>query len=47
VVARDGASRAATYINGVAVFTMPKKGLMAQAAVAGQKFKFTPMTQGQ
>jgi hypothetical protein len=26
----------------VAVFTMPRKGLMAEASVGGQKFEFTP-----
>jgi lipid-binding SYLF domain-containing protein len=30
------------YENGVAVFTIAKGGLMYQAAVAGQKFSFTP-----
>ena len=30
------------YQNGVAVFTIAKGGLMYQAAVAGQKFSFTP-----
>jgi|SRR5437899_2408414 len=42
VAAREGASAAANYKEGVAVFTLPKKGLMAQAAVGGQKFKFEP-----
>ena len=40
VAAGEGASRAADYKRGVAVFTLPKKGLMAQAAVGGQRFKF-------
>ena len=31
------------YQNGVAVFTIAKGGLMYQAAVAGQKFSFTPL----
>ena len=30
------------YQNGVAVFTIAKGGLMYEAAVAGQKFSFTP-----
>ena len=30
------------YVNGVAVFTIAKGGLMYEAAVAGQKFSFTP-----
>jgi lipid-binding SYLF domain-containing protein len=30
------------YLKGVAVFTIAKGGLMGQAAVAGQKFSYTP-----
>jgi lipid-binding SYLF domain-containing protein len=44
VAVKEGASAAANYKQGVAVFTLPKKGLMAQAAVGGQKFKFEPAT---
>ena len=44
VAAAEGASQAAKYKNGVAVFTLPKKGLMAQASIGGQKFKFEPET---
>lgn len=44
VAVKTGASQAAKYTEGVAVFTMAKKGLMAEAAVGGQKFKFEPMT---
>jgi lipid-binding SYLF domain-containing protein len=40
VAAKEGASKNANYKDGVAVFALPKKGLMAQAAVGGQKFKF-------
>ena len=40
VAAAEGASKAAKYKNGVAVFTLPKKGLMVQASIGGQKFKF-------
>ncbi len=40
VAAAEGASAAAKYKKGVAVFTMPKSGLMVQAAIGGQKFKF-------
>jgi lipid-binding SYLF domain-containing protein len=40
VVAAEGASAAAKYKQGVAVFTMAKKGLMVQASIGGQKFKF-------
>ncbi len=42
VAAAEGAAKSANYKNGVAVFTMPKKGLMVQASVGGQKFKFEP-----
>jgi lipid-binding SYLF domain-containing protein len=42
VVAAEGASKAAKYKNGVAVFTMPKKGAMVQASIGGQKFKYEP-----
>jgi lipid-binding SYLF domain-containing protein len=42
VAIKEGASAAAKYKNGVAVFTLPKKGLMASASVGGQKFKFEP-----
>lgn len=45
VVAAEGAAKSAKYKNGVAVFTMPKKGLMVQASVGGQKFKFQPELQ--
>ena len=42
VVAAEGASKAAKYKQGVAVFTLPKKGAMVQASIGGQKFKFEP-----
>jgi lipid-binding SYLF domain-containing protein len=42
VAAGEGASKDAKYSEGVAVFTLAKKGLMAEASVGGQKFKFTP-----
>ncbi len=37
-----GVSADTDYSDGVAIFTMPKQGLMYEAAVAGQKFSFTP-----
>lgn len=37
-----GVSADADYDNGVAIFTMPKQGLMYEAAIAGQKFSFDP-----
>lgn len=43
VAAAEGMSANAKYTQGVAVFTLAKKGLMAEAAVGGQKFKFTPI----
>jgi lipid-binding SYLF domain-containing protein len=43
VAAAEGASKAAKYKNGVVVFALPKKGLMVQASVGGQKFKFEPL----
>jgi lipid-binding SYLF domain-containing protein len=44
VVAREGASKAAKFRQGVAVFALPTKGLMVQATVGGQKFSFQPET---
>lgn len=44
VVASQGAAQVARWNSGVAVFTLPRKGLMGEAAVGGQKFRFTPMT---
>jgi lipid-binding SYLF domain-containing protein len=43
VAAAEGASKNAKYQQGVAVFTMAKGGLMYEASVGGQKFKFTPI----
>jgi lipid-binding SYLF domain-containing protein len=42
VAAASGASANAKYVEGVMVFTMQKGGLMYEASVGGQKFKFTP-----
>jgi lipid-binding SYLF domain-containing protein len=42
ILVKEGASKDASYSNGVAVFTMPTKGAMAEASVGGQKFKYTP-----
>ena len=42
VAAADGASAEAKYEHGVLVYTMAKSGLMFQASVGGQHFKFTP-----
>jgi lipid-binding SYLF domain-containing protein len=43
VAAKAGASGNAKYTNGVMVFTMQKGGLMYEASVGGQKFKFDKM----
>ena len=45
VAAAEGAAQAASYKQGVAVFTLPKKGLMVSASIGGQKFKFEPILQ--
>lgn len=42
VAAASGASKDAKYHEGVLVFTMQKGGLMYEASVGGQKFKFKP-----
>jgi lipid-binding SYLF domain-containing protein len=42
VVADKGAALNADYHSGVAVFTLPKGGLMAEASVGGQQFTFDP-----
>src|SRR5690606_13193109 len=42
VVVDAGASENANYSDGVVVFTLPKAGLMADASVGGQRFKFIP-----
>jgi len=43
VAAASSASADAKYQNGVLVFTIAKGGLMVEASVGGQKFKFTPI----
>ncbi len=40
VAVTKGASADADYSDGVAIFTLPKGGLMYEATVAGQKFTF-------
>jgi lipid-binding SYLF domain-containing protein len=45
VAASEGAAKSAKYKNGVMVFALPKKGLMVQASVGGQKFKYEPLKQ--
>ena len=43
VAATEGAAKDAKYQQGVAVFTLTKGGLMVQATVGGQKFKYKPL----
>ncbi len=43
VAANEGASANVKYSDGVMVFTMQKGGLMYEASVGGQKFKFNKM----
>lgn len=40
IAAASGAATTAKYVNGVLVFTLAKQGLMVEASVGGQKFKF-------
>ncbi|HUO06929.1 MAG TPA: hypothetical protein VM008_01240 [Phycisphaerae bacterium] len=40
VAASAGAAAAADYRRGVITFTLPESGLMAQAAIGGQKFRY-------
>lgn len=42
VAATTGVSEDADYNEGVAVFTLTKAGLMCEASIGGQKFKFEP-----
>ena len=42
VVANGGASADADYADGVAIFTMPTRGLMLEASIGGQHFSFDP-----
>jgi len=43
VALKSGASKDAKYADGVAVFTQDLNGLMAEATVGGQKFKYKPL----
>lgn len=42
VIAKAGASAANNYRDGVLVFTFAEEGVMAEAAIGGQRFKFHP-----
>jgi lipid-binding SYLF domain-containing protein len=43
VAAAEGVAKNAKYHEGVAIFTLAKQGLMAEASAGGQKFKFKPL----
>ena len=43
VAVKTGASANAKYADGVMVYTQQKGGLMYEASIGGQKFKFTPL----
>ena len=47
VAVKVGASADAAYENGVAVYTMSKGGLMYEASIGGQKFKYFPKDQSE
>jgi len=44
VAAKAGASADAKYADGILIFTQQKGGLMYEASVGGQKFKYTPFS---
>ncbi|HXB28456.1 MAG TPA: YSC84-related protein [Puia sp.] len=44
VAAKAGASGNAKYTDGILIFTQQKGGLMYEASVGGQKFKYTPFS---
>jgi len=44
VAAKSGASGNAKYADGILIFTQQKGGLMYEASVGGQKFKYTSYT---
>lgn len=46
VAANSGVGAATNYRNGVAVFTAARSGLMAKAAIGGQKFTYQPLAMG-
>jgi len=43
VAVTEGASANVKYKNGVMIFTQQKGGLMYEASIGGQKFKFTSL----
>ena len=43
VIVTSGAGASSDYDRGVAVFVLPRGGLMAEASVGGQRFRFAPL----
>lgn len=43
VALKDGASKEGHFEHGVAIFTMPTGGLMAEASIGGQSFNYQPV----
>ena len=43
VAAAEGVAEKSDYEHGMAVIILPKKGLMAEASVGGQKFSYKPL----
>lgn len=44
IAAESGAAAANDFSNGIAVFTLPRGGLMFEAAIGGQKFTYSAIT---
>ena len=42
IIVTSGMATNTDYSNGVAVFVLPKAGVMAEATVGGQKFSYNP-----
>ena len=42
IALKTGAASSATFQNGLAVFVMPKGGLMFEVSLSGQQFKYQP-----
>lgn len=45
VAAAEGVAKNAKYQQGVAIFTLARSGLMAEASVGGQKFNYTALSE--
>lgn len=42
VAVKEGVGKAGSYTNGIAIFILPKGGLMAEASVGGQRISYEP-----